>query len=474
MTALAYSNLIEGSQVIMPVTSSGGNYTISNSLSNVDYQVYPDIATISAGNQGLLTLSNLNGNVYMNILPFQDLPAGSGGGGGYVSGDLTVTGGLTITDLDVDASITGNVITLNGGNRTFGVSPLLEVSSNVEHLVYTNLIHGAEIKVLMNAFTEFTLGDMSNVNRYTYSNMTTVTAGDIALMTFSNLHGSIYADLKISYGTIGIVATGGTITTADGYKIHTFTSSGDFTVTSGGSVEYLIVAGGGAGGYSYAGGGGGGGTLSSTFSVTSTIYSVVVGGGGTSGYANGVGSVGGNGENSSVFGVTSIGGGGGGHYVGVAGASGGCGGGGGANEEITTAPVGGTGSQGGNGGTGSGGLNPYAGGGGGGAGGNGGPVLTSPSNIGGAGGPGATFFGTVYGGGGGGGIGGGQDISTYTKGPGGTGGGGDGSIKGTSAVAGSINTGGGGGGGGGVGQGLSNGGPPGAGGSGIVIIRYPI
>jgi uncharacterized coiled-coil protein SlyX len=138
MTDLSYSNLIEGSQVIIPITSSGGNYTVSNTFSNVDYHVYSDVATISAGNQGLMTVSNLNGNVYMNMLPFQDLPTGSGGGGssGYVSGDLTVTGGLTITDLDVTASVTGNVITLDGGNRTFGVSPLLDVSSNVEHLVY--------------------------------------------------------------------------------------------------------------------------------------------------------------------------------------------------------------------------------------------------------------------------------------------------------------------------------------------------
>ena len=48
-------------------------------------------------------------------------------------------------------------------------------------------------------------------------------------------------------------ATGGTETTiTDGginYKVHTFTSSGTFTVTSGiGSVEYLVIAGGGSGG----------------------------------------------------------------------------------------------------------------------------------------------------------------------------------------------------------------------------------
>ena len=55
-------------------------------------------------------------------------------------------------------------------------------------------------------------------------------------------------------------ATGGTITFITGYTIHTFTSSGNFVVTSGGEVEYLVVAGGGGGGADRGGGGGGGGT----------------------------------------------------------------------------------------------------------------------------------------------------------------------------------------------------------------------
>jgi hypothetical protein len=45
-----------------------------------------------------------------------------------------------------------------------------------------------------------------------------------------------------------VSATGGTVTTIGGYRIHTFTQDGDFVVESGGPVEYLIVAGGGGGG----------------------------------------------------------------------------------------------------------------------------------------------------------------------------------------------------------------------------------
>ena len=62
-----------------------------------------------------------------------------------------------------------------------------------------------------------------------------------------------------------MAASGGTVTTSGDYKIHVFTSSGTFTVTTAGnaagsnSAEYLIVAGGGGGGQS--GGGGAGGYL---------------------------------------------------------------------------------------------------------------------------------------------------------------------------------------------------------------------
>ena len=42
-------------------------------------------------------------------------------------------------------------------------------------------------------------------------------------------------------------ATGGTITYDGDYKIHTFTSSGNFVVTSDGDVNVLVIAGGGGG-----------------------------------------------------------------------------------------------------------------------------------------------------------------------------------------------------------------------------------
>ena len=79
-----------------------------------------------------------------------------------------------------------------------------------------------------------------------------------------------------------VMATGGTITYDGDYKIHTFLSSGNFIVTAGGDVEYLVVAGGGGGGANGGSGGGAGGLLyNASSAVTAQTYAVTVGAGGT-------------------------------------------------------------------------------------------------------------------------------------------------------------------------------------------------
>ena len=147
---------------------------------------------------------------------------------------------------------------------------------------------------------------------------------------------------------MGATSTGGTITTSGSYRIHTFVtgsqSGNTFTFTADGSgpIEYLIVAGGGGGGAWVGGGGGAGGLRYGTTTVPGEgNYSVVVGGGGkgaynTGGYANLPGSnSAANGGDSSVFEIASAGGGRGGSWsadinpvTGTAGANGGGSGGG--------------------------------------------------------------------------------------------------------------------------------------------------
>jgi hypothetical protein len=271
----------------------------------------------------------------------------------------------------------------------------------------------------------------------------------------------------------GFTADGGNITTSGVYKIHTFTSSGTFTATGNGAVDVLVVAGGGAGGYNNAGGGGAGGLIYKTsHSITNGSYPVIIGGGNTNSQRN-LGTAGSNGGRaytstyaggeSSVFGLTSKGGGNGGgdDYDGAQGGSGG----GGADNPTR---YGGTGIQPLQ--AGDSGVYGY---------GNRGGNTNNINNSGGCGGGGATAPGvdgaysiggggkqfdisgtnTYYAGGGGGGA----HYSTDGK-AGGAGGGGNG---GSSPQSGSVNTGGGGG-------GRAQGGPGAYGGSGIVIIRYPI
>jgi hypothetical protein len=225
------------------------------------------------------------------------------------------------------------------------------------------------------------------------------------------------------------------------------------------SVDYLVVAGGGGGGGAnwsiYAGGGGGaGGMLADAgLAVTTGTYTVTVGGGGAGG-ATGV--VGSNGGGSSFNGITATGGGGGAPNTGSIedGIAGGSGGGGRVNDAIGGAGIAGQGNNGGK-------CNKaLAGAGGGGAGAVGGNVVSN--GVGAAGGAGLsnsiTGTATVYAGGGGGG-----GDSAAHNGIGGSGGGG------AAGVAGTANTGGGGG-----GKAFSNSAGPGlAGGSGVVIIRYP-
>ena len=307
-----------------------------------------------------------------------------------------------------------------------------------------------------------------------------------------------------------VTATGGTVTTSGDFKIHTFTSSGNFVVSDAGSpggsnaVSYLVVAGGGGGAGSQAnnrGGGGGGGGFREGKSpqtpytsspspivapdglpVSAATYPITVGGGG----AQGTGhpstpqppSIGTNGSNSVFSTITSAGGGGGGGgsppgngtiFPGQPGGNGGGGGGGGTGPG-TCARGGGNGNtppvspaQGTKGGAG--GIHPGNPGapdqGGGGGGGVTGPRgnPSGPSAEGGKGAAGGTTeisgSSVAYGGGGGAD---GPNGSCYPGGSAATGG--------TAANAdGTANRGPGGGGGGANGSG-------GNGGSGIVIIRY--
>lgn len=151
-----------------------------------------------------------------------------------------------------------------------------------------------------------------------------------------------------------VVATGGDdvyeITSGDlVYKVHKFTGSGNFVVTGGGLVEYLLIAGGGGSGGNntarFAGGGGGaGGLLMGAVEVTAQTYAVVVGAGGAGG-ASGAND-GAQGGNSSAFSLTAVGGGFGAKGSDAVNAGGSGGSGGGGNGTLASAGNGGAGTAG--------------------------------------------------------------------------------------------------------------------------------
>jgi hypothetical protein len=295
-----------------------------------------------------------------------------------------------------------------------------------------------------------------------YRSTNAITRIDVIASTGSFDVGSTFSLYGIANADQGAAkATGGIITEDATYWYHTFAASGTFTPKQSLSCDYLVVAGGGGGG-SYAGGGGGaGGYLTNTLSVTATAYTVTIGAGGNGGaFASGAAG------SNSVFGaVTATGGGfGGGAAFGASGGAGGSGGGtSGSHTGLNgTAGAASPSGQGNAGGASTGGTStPWGGAGGGGAGAVGASV--SGTTAGGNGGAGLASSingtSTTRAGGGGGGA------DPAPAGTGGTGGGGNGAVA-ANATAGTANTG---GGGGGV---WSPGYSGGAGGSGIVIVRY--
>jgi len=276
------------------------------------------------------------------------------------------------------------------------------------------------------------------------------------------------------------VPTGGSISSSGGFRIHTFTSSGTFSIPSGLSLatQYVVVAGGGGtGSRQHSGGGGGGGYRSSVSGESSgrgasaesipTLgagnYTVTIGGGGSSSNSgNNTNSGASNGGNSVFNNITSNGGGYGGTYN-SAGNSGGCGGASGSEGGNSVNGGSGTSGQGFNGGDGADGQGGGSGGGGGGAGSQGGDGSGNTSAGTGGSGVSSSITGSSVGraGGGGGGNPGGSGGSASS-------GGGNGANGSGTPTSGGGNTGGGAGGGGADNRGTVNGG------SGIVIVRYQL
>jgi hypothetical protein len=475
------NNAVSSSSTALPVTVSGGKFSISGSetpvLTLVRGKTYVFDQTDSTNGTHPLLLSTTSNGTH-------------GGGSQYTSGWSII-------------------VAPSGGNQ--GKRQLIVPANAPDTLYYYCQNHsgmGGTINVITHnlvTFGDFTLyanatvsgehtiatnfdGTTSNVyvdGDLITSASTSVTAG-AKLLTLGEYYSGRIKDFKFWNLAKSFLqqayATGGTITYITGYTVHTFTSSGNFVPEKSLDVEYLVIAGGGGGGGHNAGGGGAGGLLTNLggtkMSITATSYAVVVGAGGTGG-TNQQGS---NGSASSFNSIAPTGGGGGGSQTSPYNAqNGGSGGGAGVNG---TTPGTGISGQGYGGGTGHG--NPYYHfGGGGGSGAVGDNYTSSTAGNGGVGTQVNIDGNNYYWAGGGGG----SAYTSGTAGDGGLGGGGGGGFRDTgtrgSGGGSALNSGadgenvsdGYGGAGGtntGSGGGASHGGlrTGGAGGSGIVIIRY--
>jgi hypothetical protein len=365
----------------------------------------------------------------------------------------------TLSEDSITASITSDAktVTISGNVSLTGTINVYSEETRLTILKYATI----------NSDNSFILTFEDTRDPGTYDYYLSVKNG-ADVINFDGLN--LSAELKSG----AVSASGGTestyISSGITYKVHKFTSSENFTVSTGGEVEYLIVAGGGGGAYDVGGGGGGGGLLTGTVSIIEKTYSIVVGSGGSERS---------DGENSSALGIIAIGGGAGGGYFDSkqSGRSGGSGG-GGASGSNSPGGDGGNGvenqgNRGGNGGNTGYKLGRKAGGGGG-AGAQGQDMIGGNNGLNGGVGFQSAISGTntYYAGGGGGGAHYSGYRAVMSGGSGGLGGGGNGGYSGTSSGQntsgqhGTINTGG--GGGGGVYRTLG-----GSGGSAIIIIRYP-
>jgi hypothetical protein len=488
---------------LVPVGSTG--YDIDNSLRFNDNDSAYLSRTFSAGNRRTYTLSTW-------------MKKGNASTGVIFSGETNVSGNYFVQYM-LEANGVLSIIEYNGASPGWGVvtSSRLRDPSAWYHLVFafdtTQATSSNRIKIYVNgeqqtvvsrggSYSGFpALNGQYDINAnaiHSIGRRKTATYFDGYLAEVNFVDGTAelpsafgetdedYGHWKPkkytgTYGTNGfylpmkdtslISAIGGDSTGTDGdYKYHIFSTVGTATFTvdsisTGSSVEYLVIAGGGGGGgntsASGGGGGGAGGYLTGALSVSAQAYTITVGAGGASETS---------GSNSIFSSITSTGGGYGAFgSAGAAGGNGGSGGGGSRN----ACSAGGTGTSGqgfdGAGGCTDGGLTSGDGfGGGGGAGGRG---LGSPSGVaGGAGGVGSASSITgssIFRAGGGGGGG----YASASGGAGGNAGGGRGANgQSENGTAGTANSGGGGGGGGDQSAGAGSLG--GAGGSGVVIIRY--
>ena len=224
----------------------------------------------------------------------------------------------------------GNPVEITGTDGQVATSAGADTVSAMEDAPTTDISGKANI-----ASPEFTGTPVTPVLKVTPTATASAPTGDAGMIYYDSDKNAMMT-YDTSWRKMAMsIADGGDESTYGSYTIHTFNTSGTFTVHSTTTCDILMVAGGGGGGGSISshGGAGGGGAGGTVFypakSLSAGDYTIVIGGGGSgvAGQNRGV-----SGSNSTFTGLTNASGGGGGgcgsKTSGVmTGLNGGCGGG---------------------------------------------------------------------------------------------------------------------------------------------------
>ena len=390
------------------------------------------------------------------------------------------------TGINVTNQITGIVPAANLGTGTASATTYLAgdgsykalseyddntVQSNIAMLGFKVATNGSLVKYNLVDQTIDEFNDTSGVDASASTNET-------------RSSGAPYYYVGESSTTTNPSGATSTDTSVSGYRIEVLSAaSGSLVVGSTGNVSILVVGGGGSGGSNYAGGGGAGGLVyKATHELTANTYNWVTGAGGAGGVDSDANGNVGSDSTWTISGgaqefIAKGGGYGEGGLHGVAGGAGGSGGGGsnevpgGASNQSSQSGDSGTYGFGFAGGSALGASN-YTPGGGGGAGSVGANGTGSSSGNGGTGKDYSSVFGTAVGDSGwfASGGGGGWNSQVNQHGTASAGGGSNGGAGSNGASsAGQANTG---GGSGGCGAGAGTPSPNGAGGTGIILVKY--
>ena len=251
------------------LNSQTGVGTITLSPTGVDISGITTVSTLKVGTG--VTASN-DGDLFFTGVCTATTFSGSGANLTDIpdSGISAIAASKLASGTIPDARFPATLPAVSGANLT-NIPTVTDINNLINNIAMLGF------KVATNgSLTKYDLVDQA------VDEFTDASGIDASASTNETLTGGYYV------GQSGSRPTGGTISTSTisgtEYRIHTFTSDGNFVVGQSGTVDMLIVGGGGGGG-NYLGGGGGGGAalLVQSRDITAATYAVSVGAGGAGG-----------------------------------------------------------------------------------------------------------------------------------------------------------------------------------------------